>query len=119
MLSEGQSYLIFWYFIFMCGIYYFTYPCHRRGFLCFLNFGCLRVYKLLSFSTTCAPLPSLLPGMLRKTRLLGFLSGVLLPFFKCKESFGYVELNPWHNITGTRGTSCSGMSGTLYFRMTC
>jgi len=25
--------------------------------------------------------------MLRKTGLLGFLSGVLLPFFKCKESF--------------------------------
>jgi len=28
--------------------------------------------------------------MLRKTGLLGFLSGVLLPFFKCKESFEYV-----------------------------
>jgi len=28
--------------------------------------------------------------MLRKTGLLGFLSGMLLPFFKCKESFGYV-----------------------------
>jgi len=25
--------------------------------------------------------------MLRKTGLLGLLSGVLLPFFKCKESF--------------------------------
>jgi len=35
MLSEEQSYLIFWYFTFMCGIYYFTYPCHRRGFWCF------------------------------------------------------------------------------------
>jgi len=35
-------------------------------------------------------LPSLLPGMLRKTETLGFLSGMLLPFFKCKESFGYV-----------------------------
>jgi len=31
-----------------------------------------------------------LPAMLRKTGLLGFLSGALLPFFKCKESFGYV-----------------------------
>jgi len=28
--------------------------------------------------------------MLRKTGLLGFLSGMLLPFFKCKESFGDV-----------------------------
>ena len=44
----------------------------------------------MSFSTTCAPLPSLLPGMLRKTGPLGFLSGMLIPFFKCKESFGYV-----------------------------
>ena len=39
---------------------------------------------------TCAPPPCLLPGMLRKTGLLGFLFGMLLPFFKCKESFGYV-----------------------------
>jgi len=36
--------------------------------------------------------PSLLPGMLRKTGLLGLLSGVLLPFFKCKESFGDVGM---------------------------
>jgi len=28
--------------------------------------------------------------MLSKTGPLGFLSGVDLPFFKCKESFGYV-----------------------------
>jgi len=28
--------------------------------------------------------------MLRKTGPLGFLSGMLIPFFKCKESFGYV-----------------------------
>jgi len=35
-------------------------------------------------------MPNQLPGMLRKTGPLGFLSGMLLPFFKCKESFGYV-----------------------------
>jgi len=28
--------------------------------------------------------------MLRKTEPLGFLSGMLLPFFKCKESLEYV-----------------------------
>jgi len=28
--------------------------------------------------------------MLIKTGPLGFLFGMLLPFFKCKESFGYV-----------------------------
>jgi len=30
--------------------------------------------------------------MLRKTEPFGFLSGMLLPFIKCKESFGYVGL---------------------------
>jgi len=35
-------------------------------------------------------LPGLLPKMLRKTGLLGFLSKMLIPFFKCKESFEYV-----------------------------
>ena len=58
-----------------------------KGLLCFLNFECSCMYKFLLFSTICTPLPSLLPGMLRKTGLLGFLSGALLPFFKCKESF--------------------------------
>jgi len=56
----------------MCGIYYFTYPCHRRGFLCFLNFACSRVYKFLLSSTTCVPLPNQLPEMLKKQGLLVF-----------------------------------------------
>jgi len=30
--------------------------------------------------------------MLSKTGPLGFLSGMLLPFFKGKESFGYVDV---------------------------
>jgi len=30
--------------------------------------------------------------MLGKTEPLGFLSNMLLPYFKCKESFGYVGL---------------------------
>jgi len=30
--------------------------------------------------------------MLRKTGPLGFLSNMLLPFFKCKESLGYVGI---------------------------
>jgi len=49
-------------------------------------------------------------------------------FFTKIKSRNYIcYLNPWHNITGMggttcsgiTGTSCSGMSGTLYSGMTC
>jgi len=43
--------------------------------------------------------------MLRKTGLLGFLSGVLLPFFKCKKSFGYAGVVANYTQCGKYGIS--------------
>ena len=37
-------------------------------------------------------LPNPQSGMLRKTGPFGFLSGMLFPYFKCMESFGYMGL---------------------------